>query len=40
MTKSKFTEEQIIGGLREHEAGAKTVGLCRKHAISSATFYA
>ena len=40
MKRLKFSEEQIIGVLREHEAGAKTAELCRKHAISSATFYA
>ena len=40
MKRSKFTEEQVIVILREHEAGAKTMRLCRKHAISSATFYA
>ncbi len=34
-----FTEEQIIGILREQEAGAKTVDVCRKHGISGATFY-
>ncbi len=34
-----FTEEQIIGILREQEAGAKTADVCRKHGISSATFY-
>ena len=32
--------EQIIGILREQEAGAKTAELCRRHGISSATFYA
>jgi putative transposase len=37
--KRKFTEEQIIGVLREHELGAKTADLCRKHGISEATFY-
>ena len=40
MKRSKFTEEQIIGILREQEAGAKTAQLCRRHGISSATFYA
>jgi putative transposase len=36
---SRFTEEQIIGILREQEAGAKMTDVCRKHGISSATFY-
>jgi len=40
MKRSKFTEEQIISILREQEAGAKTAELCRRHGISSATFYA
>ena len=40
MRRSKFTEEQIIGILLEQEAGAKTAELCRRHGISSATFYA
>jgi hypothetical protein len=36
---SRFSKEQIIGILREHEAGAKTPDLCRRHGISDATFY-
>jgi putative transposase len=39
MKKSRFTEEQIIGILREHDAGTATGDLCRKHGISNATFY-
>jgi putative transposase len=39
MKASRFTEEQIIGVLREHDAGAATADVCRKHGISSATFY-
>ena len=39
MKKGRFSEEQIIGILREHEAGAATGDVCRKHGISSATFY-
>ena len=39
MKGSRFSEEQIIGVLREHEAGAKTEEVCRRHGISSATFY-
>jgi putative transposase len=35
----RFTEEQIIGILREHESGAKTADVCRKHGISETTFY-
>ena len=40
MKKSRFSEEQIVGILKAGEAGAKTADLCRKHGISSATFYA
>ena len=40
MKRSKFTEDQIIAILREQEAGAKTAEVCRRHGISSATFYA
>lgn len=39
MKRKRFTEEQIIGILREQEAGQKTPEVCRKHGISSATFY-
>ena len=39
MKAKRFSEEQIIGVLREAEAGAKTKELCRRHGISEATFY-
>jgi putative transposase len=39
MKRSRFSEEQIIAILREQEAGAKTVEVCRKHGISDASFY-
>ena len=40
MKRSRFTEEQVIAILCEHKAGHKTADRCRRHGISSATFYA
>jgi putative transposase len=39
MKKSRFSEEQIIGVLKEHQAGLPVSELCRRHGISDATFY-
>ncbi len=39
MKRARFTEEQIIAVLKEHEAGARTADLARKHGISEATLY-
>jgi putative transposase len=39
MKRSRFTDDQIIGILKEHEAGISAADLCRKHGISDATFY-
>ena len=39
MKKQRFTEEQIIGVLKEQETGVKAADLCRKHGVSEATFY-
>ena len=40
MKRSRFTEEQIIGILREQEAGLKVAEVCRQHGVSQPTFYA
>lgn len=39
MKRSRFSEEQIIGILKEHQAGMSAADLCRKHGVSDATFY-
>ena len=39
MKRSRFSEEQIIAILKEQEAGMPTVDVCRRHGVSSATFY-
>lgn len=39
MKRKRFSEEQIIAILKEHEAGAAVVDLCRKHGMSNASFY-
>jgi len=39
MKRSRFTEEQIIGILKEHQAGLSAKELCRKYGVSDATFY-
>ncbi|CAK7262000.1 Insertion element ISR1 uncharacterized 10 kDa protein A3 (plasmid) [Shinella sp. WSC3-e] len=39
MKRSRFSDEQIIGILKEHQAGLSVVELCRKYGVSDATFY-
>ena len=39
MKRSRYSDEQIIGILKEHQAGMPAAELCRKHGISEATFY-
>ena len=39
MKRSRFTEEQIIGILKQQESGVSTADVCREHGISSGTFY-
>lgn len=39
MKRARFTEEQIIGILKEHEAGVPIADLCRKHGVSNASLY-
>ena len=40
MKKSRFTDEQIIGLLKQAESGVAVKDLCRKHGFSDASFYA
>ena len=39
MRRSRFSDEQIIGILKEHQAGLSAMELCRKYGVSDATFY-
>jgi putative transposase len=39
MKRSRFSEEQVVAILREQEAGVSTADVCRRHGVSSATFY-
>jgi putative transposase len=39
MRKSRFTDEQIVGILKEHAAGGGTAAVCRRHGISEQTLY-
>lgn len=39
MRRSRFSDEQIIAMIREHESGVKTADICRKYGLSDATFY-
>ena len=39
MKKSRFSDEQIIGMIKEHESGIPTAEVCRKYGVSSASFY-
>ena len=39
MRRSKYGEEQVIGILKEHDAGLSTAEICRKYGVSNATFY-
>jgi putative transposase len=39
MRRSKYSEEQVIGILKEHDAGLSTSEICRKYGVSNATFY-